>query len=213
MNGSLPDYFSLPLTRFLDETAQAQSVPGGGSVAAMSAVLGCSLARMVGAYTLANKKLAHVHQEVAALQQKLADSGRLFRELVAEDMAAYRAYAQARKLSGDSDAEAKQRRQATMAALAVPVEILALCSNTLKHCDSLKDRAAKSLLSDLLAAAHLLRGAAHAAAANARLNLKELDDPELADAHRTQIAAALDHADQHLVSISSAITSALHLPV
>ncbi len=213
MNDSLPDYFSLPLSRFLDETAQAQPVPGGGSVAAMSAALGCSLARMVGAYTLASKKLAHVHPEVAALQQKLADSERLFRELVAEDMAAYLAYAEARKLGGKSDAEIKQRRQATMAALAVPVEILALCANTLKHCDSLKDSASKFLLSDLLAAAHLLRGAAHAAAANARLNLKELDDPELADAHRTQIASALDHADQHLSSISSAITSALDLPV
>ena len=147
------------------------------------------------------------------MQQKLADSERLFRELVAEDMAAYQAYAQARKLSGDSNAEVKQRRQATMAALAVPVETLALSANTLKHCDSLKDRATKSLLSDLLAAAHLLQGAAHAAAANARLNLKELDDPELADAHRTQIAKALGHADQHLVSISAAITNVLHLPV
>jgi len=213
VNDSLPDYFSLPLSKFLDETAQAQPVPGGGSVAAMSAALGCSLARMVGAYTLASKKLADVHEEVAALQKKLADSERLFRELVAEDMAAYQAYAEARKLGGKSDAEIKQRRQATMAALAVPVEILALCANTLKHCDSLKGLASKFLLSDLLAAAHLLRGAAHAAAANARLNLKELDDPELADAHRTQIAAALDHADQHLGAINSAITSTLDLPV
>lgn len=213
MNSTLPDYFSLPVTRFLDDAANNQPAPGGGSVTSMSSAMGCSLIGMAAAYTLGNPRLTSVHQPVAELQRRLAEAQNLFRGFVTEDMEAYLAYHDARNLPADAPADRELRRQTTRAALAVPLQILALASSTLGLADELKDLASRSLLSDLLAGAHLLHGAAHAATANARLNLKQVDDPELARESRTQINRALSNANQRLDSIRSMITRTLDLPI
>lgn len=211
MSEPIPDYFDLPLKQFVEDSAARKPTPGGGSVTSMSAVLGVSLARMAAAYTLGNSKLAEVHDQVRGLDYRLAEADRLFRRMVVEDMEAYLAYVKARK-EADTPESHEQRRQATFAIVAVPTEIVALASAALKACDELKDLASSYLLSDLLAAAHLLHGAAQAAAVNARLNLKNLADDRLLNTYRAQITGALSHADLHLASIRAAISKRLALP-
>ena len=212
MADSLPDYFELPLRRFVEDTEAREPTPGGGSVTAMSAVLGCALARMTAAYTLGNEKLADAHAEVGRLDARLAEAERVFRGLVLEDMEAYLAYEASRRHAAGASPGRQQGKQATLAALAVPTEMVALASTALKTCDELKETISKYLLSDLLAAAHLLHGAAFAAAANARLNLRSVAEARVAETYRTQITSALAHADLHLSSISSAISKKLSLP-
>ncbi|UCG33421.1 MAG: cyclodeaminase/cyclohydrolase family protein [Phycisphaerales bacterium] len=211
MSEPIPDYFDLPLRQFVEDSAAGKPTPGGGSVTSMSAVLGVSLARMAAAYTLGNAKLADVHDRVRELDSRLAEADGLFRRMVVEDMEAYLAYVEARK-TVDTPEFREQRRQATLAVVAVPTEITALASATLKACDELKDVASSYLLSDLLAAAHLLHGACQAAAVNARLNLKNLTDDRLLNTYRAQITGALSHAELHLASIRAAINEKLALP-
>jgi len=213
MADHLPEYFELPLRRFVEDAAARQPTPGGGSVTAMSAVLGCALARMTAAYTLGNDKLAEAHAEVGRLEARLGEAEKLFRGLVFEDMEAYLAYeATRRRAAKDAAQHEKDSKQATLAVLAVPTELVALASAALKACDELKETVSKYLLSDLLAAAHLLHGAALAAAVNARLNLKNVADSHVAETYRSQITKAVSHADRHLSSINSAISQRLSLP-
>ena len=129
-----------------------------------------------------------------------------------EDMEAYLAYEASRRHAAGASPGRQQGKQAALAALAVPTEMVALASTALKTCDELKEAVSKYLLSDLLAAAHLLHGAAFAAAANARLNLRSVGEARVAETYRTQITSALAHADLHLSSISSAINKKLSLP-
>ena len=211
MSDPIPDYFDLPLRQFVEESSARKPTPGGGSVTSMSAVLGVSLARMAAAYTLGNPKLANVHDQVRELDSRLAEADRLFRRMAVEDMEAYLAYDEARK-TADTPEFREQRMQAILGAVAVPTEIVALASATLKACDELKEVASSYLLSDLLAGAHLLHGAAQAAAVNARLNLKNLTDDRVLNTYRAQIASALSHAEQYLASIRTAISQKLTLP-
>lgn len=206
------NYFDQPLRRFCEDTAARQPTPGGGSVAALSAVLGCNVARMVCAYTLANAKLAAAHPSASRIDEKLARCAEMLRRLVAEDMDAYTAYAAAQRDQSAAAETVARRRAATIAAVAVPLEIAVLAASALRACDEVQADASKYLLSDLLAAAHLLCGAAHAAAANARLNLKQVDDDEIRSAYARQLAASLDQADASRESIARGVTTALDLP-
>jgi formiminotetrahydrofolate cyclodeaminase len=178
----------------------------------MSAVLGCSLARMSTAYMLGDAKSASADSAVGELAARLAGAEKLLRKLVVEDMEAFLAYEAARREAEDSPENQERRRRAALAIVAVPTTIAATASASLRDCDRLKELVSKHLLSDLLAAAYLLHGAAHAAAANARLNIKGLHDQRVAETYRTQVAGALAHADRHLSCINSTITETLSLP-
>ena len=145
------NYFDQPLRRFLEDTAARQPTPGGGSVAALSAVLGCNVARMVCAYTLANAKLAAAHPAVSKINEKLARCAEMLRRLVAEDMDAYTAYAAAQRDKSAAAEAVARRRAATIAAVAVPLEITVLAASALRACDEIQADASKYLLSDLLA--------------------------------------------------------------
>ena len=113
--------------------------------------------------------LAQVDQEAEALRARLT-------ALVQEDADAYAVVIEARR------APAEQRPQAVRAALVrateVPVEIASAAQRILALCDRLAMSARASTVSDLGVAVILAAAALEGAALTARVNLRDLDDPE-----------------------------------
>ncbi len=61
----------LTLKKYLDDLSSNSPTPGGGNVAALSAVLACSLGVMVCNLTFGKKKYADVQDEVGKIKDKL----------------------------------------------------------------------------------------------------------------------------------------------
>ena len=109
---------------------------------------------------------------------------------MAQDMAAYQAYADARKGSAD------EQQQAVAQAIAVPIRIIELAGSIAARLDEIKSFMNPHLFSDLQAAAVLVSAAADAAATSARVNLSSVADLSQAD----QLA---DEIDRFLTQLAS----------
>ncbi len=194
MSDTVRDYFDEPLRCFLDDAAAATPTPGGGSVSSLVAALGTTMAQMSAAFTLKSKKYAEHHAAVAPIADRLARAGRMFRELVSEDIAAYGLYSEATKLPKEDPNRGEQAGVALTAAIAVPQEIIATVVAVLEEVERLLPLCNPYLLSDLGVAAIVCEAAARAASLNIWVNLRSLGDVEAAGEIRRQVEDQLRHA-------------------
>ena len=73
---------ALKVSEMLDKTASSDPVPGGGSIAALSAAVAASLAEMVANLTLGKKGYEAVEEEMKAVAEKM----RPLREKLTKDI-------------------------------------------------------------------------------------------------------------------------------
>ena len=59
---------NLKITKFLEKTATGTAVPGGGSIAALSAALSASLSEMVANLTIGKKGYETVQKEIKEIK-------------------------------------------------------------------------------------------------------------------------------------------------
>jgi len=192
------DYLALPLQTFLADLAAKSPTPGGGSTAALVGAVAACQARMVLEYSVGRAKGA---EHEPRLHEILAEFGRAeqaFSRLMTEDMSAYERWAAARK--GD-DADEQQRAVAT--AVTVPMEIVALAAAAAGLLDEVKAIVNPYLFSDLQVAVILTRASAHSAAANARVNLRDLADRMGAQLLGRQLDDLLVSTDRHHDAVQS----------
>ena len=175
------DYLAEPLARFLDDASARQPVPGGGSVSALAAALGVTLGEMSANYSIARGDEPAL-PAVSACLDKLRRAGVSLRQLVDEDMAAYGAYAAARKLPTDAPDRDAQRTAAAAVATLVPLEIAAMAAAAVEVMAEFMPVCNRHLRSDLRAGAILAEAAARAVAENVRVNLTDLPDKDAAEA-------------------------------
>jgi formiminotetrahydrofolate cyclodeaminase len=190
------DYLSLPLNEFLQDASARTPAPGGGSVSALSGASGATMACMVVNYTVGKRHFA-AHEE--KLQEALSEFERardMFTQLMAEDMAAYERFSEAR---GSSNEIEVQRAVATAAA--VPLEIATLAAVLIAYLDEIKEIVNPNLYSDLRVAAILADACAQAAAVNVRVNTEQLDNRTEADRLEKQLAEQLANTTRHRDSI------------
>ena len=185
------DDLSLPLHELIADTAARTPAPGGGSVAAVVGVLGTSLARMALAFTVDKPQRAAEADRLKALAAELEQAGRQFGQLMAEDIAAYRQYAAARKGADE------QKQQALLRAVAVPMEIIVLAGAVAARLDEVKALVNPALLPDLRAAAVLAAAAARAASTSARVNIAALANRREAERLDNQLDLLLGRLARH----------------
>ena len=105
------------ITVFLEKTAQGTTVPGGGSVSALSAALGAGLAEMVANLTIAKKGYEAVENEMKETAETLKNLREKLVTEVDKDSNAYTDVLAAFKLPKDTEEEKEQRAEAIQDAM------------------------------------------------------------------------------------------------
>ncbi|MBW2487578.1 MAG: cyclodeaminase/cyclohydrolase family protein [Deltaproteobacteria bacterium] len=168
------------ISKFLEQTASAEPLPGGGCTAALNAALAASLTEMVANLTIGRKEFQAVEEEMREIAKTAADLRIKLQNDIDNDARAYQAVLAAFKLPKTTDDDKKRRsdaiQQAYKTAAAVP---LGVARDTMKILD-LAARAIKNgnpnAVTDGAVAVLAARTAALAAAYNVKINLSAIRD-------------------------------------
>jgi formiminotetrahydrofolate cyclodeaminase len=170
----------LTITEFLEQTASAEPLPGGGCTAALSAALAASLTEMVANLTIGRKEFQAVEDEMKKIANAAADLRKKLQNDIDNDAQAYRQVLAAFKLPKNTDSEKKQRSSAIQQAFKTAATVpLGVARDALKIMD-LASRAIaqgnQNALSDGAVGVLASRTAALAALYNVKINLSAVRD-------------------------------------
>lgn len=168
-------YINRPLKEYLDDLSAKKSAPGGGSAAALTAVTGTSLMSMTANYTLGKPEYKEVEAKVADILLQVQKFDLELRELIDEDVDAYKKLMEGLKDASDDDARADELYKDAMEPPFLVCEITSKC---MKLCMELAKIGNKNLITDTAIAAVLFDAAFFAAKFNVYVNLKYIKDTD-----------------------------------
>jgi glutamate formiminotransferase/formiminotetrahydrofolate cyclodeaminase len=188
----MASFHQMSVSQFLAALASSDPTPGGGTAAAMAGAMGASLLMMVAGLPKTRTNDEAEHHALAAAHVALTTLAGRLRGLADEDSDAYDKVTAAYRLPKQSDAEKTARRAAVQTALReatmVPLDTLQACAEALQHGVAVARNGHIAAASDVAVALGLLEAAANGAAANVRVNIDGLKDPDL----QARLAARLD---------------------
>ena len=206
-------YINRPMRDYIDEAASNAATPGGGSVSALAAALGTTMASMAANFTTGKKKFAEVEGQVKELLAKLdAARSRLLGEMQ-RDTEAYAGVGAAYAMPKATDEEKVKRKvsiqKALEDAMAPPLEALRASVEALRATRGLLDIANPNLITDVGVAAILLEAAARGAQLNVAINLKSIKDEKLVEKTRAEVASALEEAKRLEGEVAEGVAAAI----
>lgn len=173
-------YKDSTLKKYLDDLAARIPAPGGGSAAALTAATASALISMVINFTLGKPKYEKYGAQLKIALSRSEELRKEFLGLVDLDVVAYRS---------------KNLRDA----LNIPFMVCRLCYEAIRLCPPLIEKSNRNLISDVAVAAVFLESAFAAAYFNVEINLKCLDDQDLA----VKIRKELDQKEKRVIRIRS----------
>jgi glutamate formiminotransferase / formiminotetrahydrofolate cyclodeaminase len=171
---------SLSVTSFLNAVAQTNSVPGGGSVAALAGALAASLGEMVAGFSLSKKDLEEFHPQLRDQRGKFKAAHQALQSAIQQDSAAYVGVETALKMPKASDEEKKLRQakmqEALQNAALVPMDVSERAAELLQLFRHLEPISNPNLKSDLKTGFWMAQAALGGALENVAINLKSIKD-------------------------------------
>lgn len=165
---------------FLSELSSSSPAPGGGSVAALSAALGCALMSMVCRLTIGKKKYVEVQAEMESILQEAEDLRLRAGRLIDADTEAFQRVMDAFALPKESEEERSARltaiESATQKATLVPLQVMRLVQEASRLTGTVAEKGNRNSLSDAGVAALTLLSACRGAQFNVEINLSGLQD-------------------------------------
>jgi formiminotetrahydrofolate cyclodeaminase len=179
------------ITEFLEQTASAEPLPGGGCTAALNAALAASLTEMVTNLTIGRKEFQSVEDEMKKIAKTAADLRKKLQNDIDNDAKAYQEVLAAFKLPKNTDDEKKQRSHAIQQAFKTAATVpLGVARETLKIMD-LASRAIAAgnpnAVTDGAVAVLAARTAALAALYNVKINLGSIKDPAFVEEFTAEV--------------------------
>lgn len=170
--GSIPAYIAA--------ACQGTPTPGGGSISAMVAALGTTMATMAGNFTVGREKFAAAEPEVVRILADLERTREELLKLVDEDVEAYGvvsgAYGMPRKTEEEKKARRTAIQKALMTATEAPLRTMRACAVVLKGIARLVDLSNPNLTSDVGVAAIAVEAGLAGARLNVEVNLAAMKD-------------------------------------
>jgi methenyltetrahydrofolate cyclohydrolase len=166
----------MKFTELLDEIASNSPAPGGGSVAAMSGAVGCSLLMMVSGLTIGKKKYASVQEQA---QQVLDEAKKLrdeFLSLIDEDTDAFLELFELFKIKEPTPDQQKQRAAAENKAIQIPRKTMETALAAMEQAAKLAPIGNKNAISDVGVAIYSIKTAYKGGKLNVKINLAGKDD-------------------------------------
>jgi len=170
----------LTLTEFLEKIASHSPVPGGGSIAALSAAIAASLSEMVAHLTIGKKGYEALEEEM----QEIAKDAFQYRErlirTIDKDSNAYNDVMAAFKLPKGTELERNNREGAIQEALInatlVPLDVARDAFKIIELAGKAVKQGNKNAVSDAAVAVMMARTAALSALYNVKINLASIKD-------------------------------------
>jgi formiminotetrahydrofolate cyclodeaminase len=175
-------YADLSLKNYLKETAASTPVPGGGSVAALSASLAAALAEMVAGLTIGRNGFEAVHAEMEEICREAAAMRIRCIEDIDRDPEAYQKVLDSFRLPKESreqkEIRAQSIQEAMKGAALVPLSLAENACRIMSMADSVVQKGNKNAVTDGAVAAMMARSAGLAALYNVRINLTAVKDED-----------------------------------
>ena len=172
----------LSITEFLQQTASAEPLPGGGCTAALNAALAAGLTEMVANLTIGRKEFQSVEDDMKKIAQAAADLRQKLENDIDNDAQAYQAVLAAFKLPKQTDDEKKQRSDAIQlafkSAAKVPMSVARDALIIMDLASRAIARGNPNAVTDGAVAVLAARTAALAAAYNVKINLGAITDSD-----------------------------------
>lgn len=181
----------MKLKEFLEKTGSKSPVPGGGSVAALSASLASSLVEMVSNLTIGKKNYQECESRMEEIKNKAENMREKFLNDIDRDSDAFNGVMAAFKLPKDTD-EQKQERKAQIQkelknAAIVPLEIAKDSYQILDLAEKVVKEGNKNAVTDGLVATMMARTAVISALYNVKINLASIKDEEFIEDVKKEI--------------------------
>jgi len=170
----------LSIKDFMVQTASGTPVPGGGSIAALSASLSASLAEMLASLTIGTKGYEKYEEEMKVNAKKAMSYRAKFIRDIDRDADAYSQVMMAYKLPKNTDNEVSLRKQALQEAMEHACLVpLGVAFDTIEMMEMIKIIVAKgnrNAITDGAVATLMARSAVLSALYNVQVNLISIDD-------------------------------------
>ncbi len=192
-------YASQEKADFLDELANENPTPGGGSAAAHSGAMGAGLVAMVARLSIGRKKYAEVEEEMKGVLEEAEELRARLSQAVDEDAASFTAIMQAFKLPKATDEDKSIRSQAiqdaTLYASEVPLQTARDSVNVMRLALKVARVGNSNAITDGASGAVMARAALTSAGYNVRINLTSLKDTSKANDLQKELVALEKEAE------------------
>lgn len=170
---------------FLEKTASNSPVPGGGSVAALSAGLAAALTEMVANLTIGKKNYDEVQKDMQEVSKKGSEYRVKFIDGIDKDSDAFNKVMAAFKLPKGTDEEKEARKKAIQSgskeATLVPLQVAKDAFEIMEMIEEVVIKGNKNAVTDGAVAAMMARTAVLSALYNVKINLGSIKDAEFVE--------------------------------
>lgn len=178
---------------FIDQTSQNCPVPGGGSIAALSAASAAALASMVASLTIGKKGYEDSEAEMKEVYEEANKYKEKFIEYIDEDSEAFHGVMDAFKLPKNNDEEKAARKETIQNALKhaaeTPYKIAEDAYKLMEYSEKAVEKGNKNAVTDGAVSAMMARSAVLSALYNVKINLSSINDSEFVAEFEKKVSA------------------------
>ncbi len=181
----------MTIKQFLEETASNSPVPGGGSVAALSAAISAALTQMVANLTVGRKDYQQVQNDAEEVLVNAKKGQEFFVDYMDKDSDSFNKVMGAFRLPKATEEEKTLRssavQEAYKEAALVPLETAREAYKMMDMIQFVVEKGNKNAASDGLVAAMLCRTAVLSALYNVKINLSSIKDRSFKEKINTEV--------------------------
>ena len=197
----------LSIKEFLAKTASNSPVPGGGSIAALSAAIAASLSEMVAHLTIGKKDYEALEEEMQGIAKDALQYRERLIRYIDKDSDAYNDVMAAFKLPKGTEQERNNREGAIQEALInatlVPLDVARDAFKIIELAGKVVKQGNKNAVTDAAVAVMMARTAALSALYNVKINLASIKDTNFVEEIREEIK----HMESEIVNREREILS------
>ena len=197
----------LSIKEFLAKTASNSPVPGGGSIAALSAAIAASLSEMVAHLTIGKKGYEALEEEMQGIAKDALQYRERLIRYIDKDSDAYNDVMAAFKLPKGTEQERNNREGAIQEALInatlVPLDVARDAFKIIELAGKVVKQGNKNAVTDAAVAVMMARTAALSALYNVKINLASIKDTNFVEEIREEIK----HMESEIVNREREILS------
>lgn len=181
----------LSIKEFLAKTASNSPVPGGGSIAALSAAIAASLSEMVAHLTIGKKGYDFSKEEMQEIAKDAFQYRQRLIRYIDKDSNAYNAVMAAFKLPKGTEQEWNNREEAIQEAFInaslVPLDVAKDAFKIIELAEKVVKQGNKNAITDAAVATMMARTAVLSALYNVKINLASIKDTNFVEKIREEI--------------------------